>query len=282
MTAPRPSRAPQDAQAPSSAPGVGSAPGSDSRGDIGARGLAWFLARTPPLNSAIPRDANAWNRLSVAAFIARHSPKESPVGESTHPVPDRTPQDLPPSMLEPVDGSFLDGVEFDGCARECRKAGTHTHVWGRCAEAPEPTPPSKDDLRGLLIAARLASHVQTMDDGIPSVVMHSDEEAADRALAVFQEWMFGAPEEIAARKAEADTRTPDDTVRLCEMARPGEHARRVLTAAADQLDAMPETDGAALKGPYWYRDGWKQATGMLRDWADYPTALAARIARGGA
>lgn len=52
---------------------------------------------------------------------------------------------------------------------------------------------------------------------------------------------------------------------------------RVLTAAADQLDAMPETNGAALKGPYWYRDGWKQATGMLRDWADYPPALAARL-----
>lgn len=58
------------------------------------------------------------------------------------------------------------------------------------------------------------------------------------------------------------------------------YTERVLTAAADQLDAMPETDGAALQGPYWYRDGWKQATGMLRDWADYPPALAARIARG--
>lgn len=92
--------------------------------------------------------------------------------------------------------------------------------------------------------------------------------------------LLGPPEEIAARKTEADARTPDDTVRLCEMARPGEHARRVLTAAADQLDAIPETDGAALKGPYWYRDGWKQATSMLRDWADYPAALAGRIARG--
>lgn len=58
------------------------------------------------------------------------------------------------------------------------------------------------------------------------------------------------------------------------------YTERVLTAAADQLDAMPETDGASLKGPYWYRDGWKQAAGMLRDWADYPPALAARIARG--
>lgn len=200
------------------------------------------------------------------------------MGESTYPAPDRTPQDLPPSMLEPVDGSFLDGVEFDGCARECRKTREHTRAWGRCAEAPEPTPPSKDDLRGLLIAARLTSHVQDMDDGIQSVVIHSYEEAADRALAVFQEWMFGAPEEIAARKAEAATRKPDDMVRLCEMARPGEHAERVLTAAADQLDAMPK-DGTALKGPYWYRQGFKDATDMLRDWADYPAALADRIAR---
>lgn len=55
------------------------------------------------------------------------------------------------------------------------------------------------------------------------------------------------------------------------------YTERVLTAAADQLDAMPETDGAALKGPYWYRDGWKDATGMLRDWADYPAALADRL-----
>jgi hypothetical protein len=176
--------------------------------------------------------------------------------------------------------------EYDGCARECRKAGAHTHVWGRCAEAPEPTPPSKDDLRGLLIAAGLVSHVQTMDDGCNAVVVHSDEEAADRALAVFQQWMFGMPEEIAARKREVEGKEPDDPaairariVGLCEKNAPGEHAERILTAAADQLDAMPETDGAALKGPYWYRDGWKQATGMLRDWADYPAALADRIAR---
>lgn len=54
------------------------------------------------------------------------------------------------------------------------------------------------------------------------------------------------------------------------------YIERVLTAAADQLDAMPETDGAALQGPYWYRDGWKQATGMLRDWADNPAVLADR------
>ncbi|KAB2384737.1 hypothetical protein [Actinomadura montaniterrae] len=47
---------------------------------------------------------------------------------------------------------------------------------------------------------------------------------------------------------------------------------QVLNAAADQLDALPK-DGTALKGPYWYREGFKQAGDMLRDWADYPAAL---------
>jgi len=31
--------------------------------------------------------------------------------------------------------------DFDGCSRDCRKAGAHTRVWGRCEHAtpPEPT-----------------------------------------------------------------------------------------------------------------------------------------------
>lgn len=28
--------------------------------------------------------------------------------------------------------------DFDGCARECRKAGVHTLKWGRCERAEEP------------------------------------------------------------------------------------------------------------------------------------------------
>lgn len=48
---------------------------------------------------------------------------------------------------------------------------------------------------------------------------------------------------------------------------------RTLNAAADKLFALPATDGAALKGPYWYRQGFTQAADLLRDWADYPAAL---------
>ncbi|TYK45188.1 hypothetical protein [Actinomadura decatromicini] len=133
-------------------------------------------------------------------------------------------------------------AEFEGCARECRKAGEHTLVWGRCGHAPEPVPPSKDDLRGLLVAAGLTSHTVTADDGYPAVVLHSADEAADRALQVFQRWMFGTPEEIADRETEAAQRTPDDTVRLCEMARPGEHERRVRErVAAAQVARLEAT-----------------------------------------
>lgn len=43
------------------------------------RDLAWFLARTPPSDGTPPpRTANEWSRQSVAAFIANHSPKETP------------------------------------------------------------------------------------------------------------------------------------------------------------------------------------------------------------
>lgn len=52
-----------------------------------------------------------------------------------------------------------------------------------------------------------------------------------------------------------------------------EVVRRTLNAAADKLHALPATDGAALKGPYWYRQGFTQAADLLRDWADYPAAL---------
>jgi DNA repair exonuclease SbcCD ATPase subunit len=49
-----------------------------------------------------------------------------------------------------------------------------------------------------------------------------------------------------------------------------EQTQRTLNAAADKLYALPATDGAALKGPYWYRQGFTQAADLLRDWADYP------------
>jgi hypothetical protein len=45
-----------------------------------------------------------------------------------------------------------------------------------------------------------------------------------------------------------------------------------LNAAADRLDALPP-GGAALTGPYWYGQGFKDAVAILRDWADCPEAL---------
>lgn len=49
--------------------------------------------------------------------------------------------------------------------------------------------------------------------------------------------LFGTREEVAAREAEAAQRAPDDTVRLCEMARPGEHERRVRERVAAEIEA---------------------------------------------
>lgn len=54
--------------------------------------------------------------------------------------------------------------------------------------------------------------------------------------------LFGTPEEVAAREAEARERTPDDTVRLCEMARPGEHERRVREQVAAEILAARGPD----------------------------------------
>lgn len=50
--------------------------------------------------------------------------------------------------------------------------------------------------------------------------------------------LFGSPEEIRAREAEATERAPDDTVRLCEMARPGEHERRVRAKVAAEIEVL--------------------------------------------
>ena len=77
-------------------------------------------------------------------------------------------------------------------------------------------------------------------DAHPSLRAHREElrPALGAALATARKaWfaeLFGTPEEIAAREAEAAQRTPDDTVRLCEMARPGEHERQVRKQVADE------------------------------------------------
>lgn len=57
------------------------------------------------------------------------------------------------------------------------------------------------DLRDRLVVARLVSHLHTMDDGYPSIVVHSEEEAADRAIAVVAEWL---------RRKAADVRATAD------------------------------------------------------------------------
>ena len=49
-------------------------------------------------------------------------------------------------------------LDFDGCARACRKAGAHTLVWGQCEHAPEPEP------RLSVLRQRI------MGDGHPSIV----------------------------------------------------------------------------------------------------------------
>lgn len=49
-------------------------------------------------------------------------------------------------------------ADFDGCHRECRKAGKHTLRWGGCEHAPEPEPSIT------IMRARTAS------DGYPELV----------------------------------------------------------------------------------------------------------------
>lgn len=64
----------------------------------------------------------------------------------------------------------LAGEDFDGCSRDCRKAGAHTLEWGRCEHAVEPEP--RISLGRTIIAP----------DGFPSIVIRSVpvSELADR------------------------------------------------------------------------------------------------------
>jgi hypothetical protein len=73
------SRTSGDAQSPAPASGVGADDTGLPQGNTAPRDLPWFLARTPPSDGTPPpRTASEWNRQSVAAFIANHSPKETP------------------------------------------------------------------------------------------------------------------------------------------------------------------------------------------------------------
>ena len=65
--------------------------------------------------------------------------------------------------------------------------------------------------------------------------------------------LFGAPEEIAARQAEP--LTEDDTVRLCELARPGVHERQVRERVAAESAVLDPKDLAELLNYVVGRDG---------------------------
>ena len=54
------------------------------------------------------------------------------------------------------------------------------------------------------------------------------------------EQAFGTAEEIRARSAEAAHRKPDDIAELCELARPGWHAKQVRSRIADQMRRAAE------------------------------------------
>lgn len=73
--------------------------------------------------------------------------------------------------------------------------------------------------------------------------------------------LLGTPEEIAAR--EAHPRTPDDTVRLCEMARPGEHERQVREQVAQELLAVDPAEWA-LAGQHAGHEAARVARGEAR------------------
>lgn len=57
-------------------------------------------------------------------------------------------------------------------------------------------------LRACLVDAELAAHVEIMPDGHPSVIAHSNEQAADRAIAVLAE-LVGDPGDLPKRMATA-------------------------------------------------------------------------------
>lgn len=59
-------------------------------------------------------------------------------------------------------------------------------------------PPSTHPLRERLATADLVAHVQTMYDGHPSLIVHSDAVAADRALAVFAAYLRDEAGDIEA------------------------------------------------------------------------------------
>lgn len=103
-----------------------------------------------------------------------------------------------------------------------------------------------------------------------------------RARAQVMTELFGPREDLAAREAEARQRTADDTVRLCEMARPGEHARQVRERAAEEIFAKAEEFTDTLTGPRAsFRRGLEAAARHILP-APTPQEITDAIARGDA
>lgn len=70
------------------------------------------------------------------------------------------------------------------------------------------------------------------------VIAEVEERTQEAIKEARKEWfaeLFGTPEEIAAREAEAADRPLDDPIELCERIRPGEHERRVRERVAAGL-----------------------------------------------
>lgn len=112
------------------------------------------------------------------------------------------------------------------------------------------------------------THIEGSADTVARVVLAAVLPEARKAW--FAE-LFGTPEEIARREAEAAQRTPDDTVRLCELARPGEHEQRARGKAAADLKRA-----AAGRRDYASRAPKDMATALEAEADVYDTA--ARIA----
>lgn len=140
------------------------------------------------------------------------------MGESTHPAPDREPQDVSDDLLDLAWRAEL--------AR--RVPGVSAEVIEEyCDFELHPSMRSdREKLRPILAAVLPAARKAVLAE------------------------LLGTPEEIAAREAEAASKTPDDTVRLCEMARPGEHDRRVREqVAADMKRAAAGRRDYATRAP---------------------------------
>ncbi|WP_433233807.1 HIT family protein [Actinomadura nitritigenes] len=134
---------------------------------------------------------------------------------------------------------------------------------GEVASPASRAPGAPDELLLIALSAFTGKKLASLYDLIGVEV--DDHEAIERVLravlpAAYRQWFaqaFGTPEEIAARAAAAAGRAPDETVRLCETARPGEHEQRIRARLADELEraAGRECGNDRIDGARWAA-GW--------------------------